>query len=85
MWRRNSRVIVRRHTLNDVMASNETPRTPFAQLMVPSFPIYRRENVCSIPQCFAKSTQEMSLSRPEDCLPGHLLWPNRLRNELLHT
>jgi hypothetical protein len=86
IWRRDSRVIVWRHTLNDVTVSNETPRTPFAQLqlMVPSFPIYGREHVCSIPQCFAKSTHEMSLNRPEDCLPGHLLWPNRLRNELLH-
>jgi hypothetical protein len=35
--------LVSRHTLNHVTASNETPRTPFAQLMVPTFTIYGRE------------------------------------------
>jgi hypothetical protein len=60
------------------LASNETPRTLFMQLKVPTFPFYGRENVFSISQCFAKSTQEIELNRAEDCLPGHLLWPNRL-------
>jgi hypothetical protein len=44
----------------------------------------RTINVCSIPQCFANSTQEMKLNRSKHCLPRHLLWSNRLNNDLLH-
>jgi hypothetical protein len=41
---------LRMNTLNDVTTSNETPRTPFSQLMVQTFPIYGQENLCSIPK-----------------------------------
>jgi hypothetical protein len=53
------------------VAPNST--NTIAQLKVPTFPICGRENVCSIPQCFAKSTQEIKLNRSEHCLPRHLL------------
>jgi hypothetical protein len=53
---------ITRHALTDATSFNETPLTPFMQLMIQTFPMFGRENVYSMPQCVVHSTQKMGLS-----------------------
>jgi hypothetical protein len=67
--RRNLRVLVWCHTLHDVTGVQWNTTNTICAIEGANISHLRTRNVCSIPQCFAKSTQEIKLNRSEHCLP----------------